>query len=86
MLEIMKIAIRQSQKLNSRIHNSRIAIRQRIAQLGLKEGTTKGNPLKEGTTKGNPLKEGTTKGNPLKEGTTKGNPQKEGTTKGNPLK
>ena len=31
----MKIAIRQSQKINSRIHNSRIAIRQRIAQLGL---------------------------------------------------
>ena len=30
----MKIAIRQSQKINSRIHNSRIAIRQRIAQLG----------------------------------------------------
>ena len=32
----MKIAIRQSQKINSRIHNSRIAIRQRIAQLGVK--------------------------------------------------
>ena len=31
----MKIAIRQSQKINARIHNSRIAIRQRIAQLGL---------------------------------------------------
>ena len=31
----MKIAIRQSQKINSRIHNSRIAIRQRIAQLGM---------------------------------------------------
>ena len=31
----MKIAIRQSQKINVRIHNSRIAIRQRIAQLGL---------------------------------------------------
>ena len=30
----MEIAIRQSQKINSRIHNSRIAIRQRIAQLG----------------------------------------------------
>ena len=30
----MKNAIRQSQKINSRIHNSRIAIRQRIAQLG----------------------------------------------------
>ena len=30
----MKIAIRRSQKINSRIHNSRIAIRQRIAQLG----------------------------------------------------
>ena len=32
----MKIAIRQSQKINSRIHNSRIAIRQLIAQLGIK--------------------------------------------------
>ena len=32
--EIMKIAIRQSQKINSRIRNLRIAIRQRIAQLG----------------------------------------------------
>ena len=32
----MKIAIRLSQKINSRIHNSRIAIRQRIAQLGTK--------------------------------------------------
>ena len=31
----MKIAIRLSQKINSRIHNSRIAIRQRIAQLGI---------------------------------------------------
>ena len=31
----MKFAIRQSQKINSRIHDSRIAIRQRIAQLGL---------------------------------------------------
>ena len=31
---IIKIAIRRSQKINSRIHNSRIAIRQRIAQLG----------------------------------------------------
>ena len=32
----MKIAIRQSQKINLRIHNSRITIRQRIAQLGSK--------------------------------------------------
>ena len=33
----MKFAIRQGQKINSRIHNSRIAIRQRIAQLGLQQ-------------------------------------------------
>ena len=33
--EILKIAIRRNQKINSRIDNSRIAIRQRIAQLGL---------------------------------------------------
>ena len=31
----MKIAIRSSQKINSRIHNSRIAIWQRIAQQGI---------------------------------------------------
>ena len=31
----MEIAIRLSQKINSRIRNSRIAIRHRIAQLGL---------------------------------------------------
>jgi hypothetical protein len=31
----LKIAIRSSQKINSRIHNSRIAIWQRIARLGI---------------------------------------------------
>ena len=37
----MKIAIRLSQKINSRIHNSRIAIRRRIAQLGLHDAMSR---------------------------------------------